>query len=254
MLTTVIIDDESKVRETLRQMLNIYCPNIKIVGEADGVESGYSCINKLKPEVVFLDMQMNDGNGFDLLKRLSPIDFQLIIVTAYQEYAIKAFKYSALDYLLKPIDPTDLISAVEKISETYNKTETKNKFDALLANTQSSESNCRKLVLKTINGIHIVNTADIIRCESHNNTTEFIFTGSAPIRVSKTLKEYEDLLSECGFVRCHQSHLVNLHFIAKVMRFPTPSVRMTDNSIIPVAIRKKELLKLIDSSDSKTNI
>jgi two-component system LytT family response regulator len=161
-------------------------------------------------------------DGFDLLKRLSPIDFQLIIVTAYQEYAIKAFKYSALDYLLKPIDPTDLISAVEKISETYNKTETKNKFDALLANTQNSESNCRKLVLKTINGIHIVNTADIIRCESHNNTTEFIFTGSAPIRVSKTLKEYEDLLSECGFVRCHQSHLVTTFHCKICMSFPSP--------------------------------
>jgi len=246
MLNAVIIDDESKVRETLRQMLTIYCPNISIIGEADGVESGYKAITNLGPDVVFLDMQMNDGNGFDLLKRFVPISFQLIIVTAYQEYAIKAFKYSALDYLLKPIDPTDLIAAVEKISISYNQTETRSKFDALLANSTNLESNCKKLVLKTINGIHVVDTQQIIRCESHNNTTEFIFTDSEPIRVSKTLKEYEDLLADCGFFRCHQSHLINQKHIVKVMRFPSPAIKMSDNTTIPVAIRKKDLLKLID--------
>jgi len=246
MLSAVVIDDESKVRETLKQMLSIYCPNINVIGEADGVESGYRIITTQNPDVVFLDMQMNDGNGFDLLNKFSPINFQLIIVTAYQEYAIKAFKFSAVDYLLKPIDPSDLISAVEKISTSYNQTETKSKFDALLSNTVNQESSSKKLVLKTISGIHVVDTDNIIRCESHNNTTEFIFKDNVPIRVSRTLKEYEDLLDDCGFIRCHQSHLVNQKYIVKVMRFPTPAIRMSDNSEIPVAIRKKDLLKGIE--------
>ncbi|MGE0077920.1 MAG: LytR/AlgR family response regulator transcription factor [Bacteroidales bacterium] len=247
MFNAVIIDDESKVREVLKQMLNIYCPNIKVIGEADGVESGHRCIYNLKPEVVFLDMQMNDGNGFDLLRRVSPINFHLIIVTAYQEFAIKAFKYSALDYLLKPIDPTDLIAAIEKISTTYNQSETQNKFEALLTNTSNQESTNKKLVLKTISGIHVVDTDQILRCESHNNVTEFILTEGDPIRVSKTLKEYEELLAECGFIRCHQSHLINSVFISKVIRFPSPSIKMTDGTLIPVSIRKKEVLKEIDA-------
>jgi len=246
MLNAVVIDDESKVRETLKQMLSIYCPNINVIGEADGVESGHRIITTQNPDVVFLDMQMNDGNGFDLLNKFSPINFQLIIVTAHQEYAIKAFKFSAVDYLLKPIDPSDLISAVEKISASYNQTETKSKFDALLSNSKNQESITKKLVLKTINGIHVVDTDTIVRCESHNNTTEFIFTEGAPIRVSRTLKEYEDLLADCGFVRCHQSHLVNQKYITKVIRFPTPTIRMADSSEIPVAIRKKDLLKDIE--------
>ena len=246
MLSAVVIDDESKVRETLKQMLSIYCPNINVIGEADGVESGYRIITTQSPDVVFLDMQMNDGNGFDLLNKFSPISFQLIIVTAYQEYAIKAFKFSAVDYLLKPIDPSDLISAIEKISASYNQTETKSKFDALLSNSINHESTSKKLVLKTINGIHVVDTDTIIRCESHNNTTEFIFKDNAPVRVSRTLKEYEDLLADCGFIRCHQSHLVNQKYITKVIRFPTPTIRMADNSEIPVAIRKKDLLKGIE--------
>ncbi|MCB8964059.1 MAG: response regulator transcription factor [Bacteroidales bacterium] len=250
MLTAIVIDDENKVRETLKQMLTIYCPNISIVGEADGVASGYSCICKLNPDVVFLDMQMNDGNGFDLLRRFNPITFQLIIVTAYQDYAVKAFKYSAVDYLLKPIDPTDLITAVEKISISYNQSETKAKFDALISNSTKPEAKNKKLVLKTVVGIHIVETDSIIRCESHNNTTEFIFTDTAPIRVSRTLKEYEDLLSDCGFIRCHQSHLINPIHIVKVIRYPAPTIRTTDGFSIPVAIRKKDLLKVIESKES----
>ncbi|MGD9978458.1 MAG: LytR/AlgR family response regulator transcription factor [Bacteroidales bacterium] len=248
MLAAVIIDNETNVRETLKQMLHIYCPNINVTGEAEGVESGYRVISRLNPDVVFLDMQMNDGNGFDLLKKFIPVNFQVIIVTAYQEYAIRAFKYSALDYLLKPIDANDLVEAVEKLSKSFNQQEAKNMFDALLSNTANPNPSNKKLVLKTLNEIHVVDTSQIIRCESHNNITEFFFCNTAtPVRVSRTLKEFEDILSDCNFVRCHQSHLINIKHIVRVIKHPSPSIKMSDECIIPVSIRKKEILKLIDS-------
>lgn len=242
MYSALIIDDEAKVRETLHQMLNIYCPNVEVIAEASGVESGYEAIAKYNPDVVFLDVQMYDGTGFDLLTRFESPSFQIIIVTAYCEYAIDAFRYSALDYLLKPIDSTDLIDAVERLSKTVNISENKTKFSALNANLQNPAEKGGKLVLRMLDEVVVVDIDSIVRCEANNNTTIFFFNNSPSIKVSRTLREYEDLLSNKGFFRCHQSHLINKKHLLKVARFPVPTAKMDDGSQIPVSVRKQGLI------------
>lgn len=245
MVTAVIIDDEVRARETIQKMLNGFCPSVNIIGEANGVESGFNLINELKPEVVFLDIQMPDGTGFDLLKKFTTISFKFIIITAYQEFAVKAFKFSAIDYLLKPIDPSDLISAVGKIQETIRSEEINQKFQTFIENTQVSEGNPHKVVLKTFDSVIVVETKKIVRCESQNNYTFFYLTDNQKILVSRTLKEYDDMLSSTGFLRIHQSHLVNLKFVKNYKRFPESHIVLSDGTQIPVAIRKRELVENI---------
>lgn len=245
MFTAVVIDDESRVRETICNMLSVYCPNIKVVGQADGVESGYTLINKLSPEVVFLDIKMPDGTGFDLLKKFNSLNFHFIIISAYEEYAVKAFKYSALDYLLKPIDSTDLINAVDKVTKTINSEETNQKFEILLTNIDNAEKEIKKIILKTQDSIFVVDINSIVRCESQNNYTLFYLSDSSTVLVSKTLKEYDEMLSPLSFIRCHQSHLVNPKYIVKYTKHPVITIEMVDGSTIPVAVRKKDVIDKI---------
>ena len=248
MFTAVVIDDESKVQETICNMLSIYCPNINVIGKADSVESGYRLINELKPEVVFLDIKMPDGTGFDLLKRFPNLNFHFIVISAYEEFAIKAFKYSALDYLLKPIDSTDLINAVEKVTKTISSEETNQKFKTLLSNIDTSEKEIKKIILKTVDSIYVVDIEKIVRCESQNNYTMFYFLDKTKLLVSKTLKEYDELLTPLSFIRCHQSHLVNSKYITKLIKHPNLMIQMIDGSIIPVAVRKKDVVERINIS------
>jgi two-component system LytT family response regulator len=242
MITAVIIDDEALARDALENMVRLFCPNIQIVGQAFSVESGYNLIALLKPEVVFLDIQMPDGSGFDLLKRFSSIDFKFIIITAYQEFAVKAFRFSAIDFILKPIDPNELIVAVEKLQETIREEDINKKFQTLLENIQSDPLVPQKIILKTFDSVIVVDKSTIIRCESNNNYTMFYFTDKPKVLVSKTLKDFDDLLSSSGFFRTHQSHLVNLKFVSTYKRYPESSVIMTDGTNIPVSVRKRELL------------
>ncbi len=245
MFTAVIIDDEPRVRDSLTKMLAIHCPTIKLVGQANSIETGYHIINHLKPEVVFLDIKMPDGTGFDLLKRFQKIDFYFFIITAYEEFAIKAFKFSALDYLLKPIDPSDLIKAVDKLTSKINVEETNRRVNLLMANMEANEMESNKLVLKTIDNIYIVETKDIVRCESLNNCTKFFTVNLQEILVSKTLKDYDELLTPLGFIRCHQSHLVNKNFVQSFHRFPNPLLKLKNGVIVPVSMRKRgELSKI----------
>lgn len=242
MMTAVIIDDEALARESLQNMLKLFYPNLEVIGEADNVTSGVETIKRLNPNVVFLDVQMPDGSGFDLLAQFESINFKFVIITAYQEYAIRAFKFSAIDYILKPIDPTDLINAIEKLFETIREEETNSKFQTFIANTHINEKEPQKLLLKTIDELVVANVKSIIRCESQNNYTMFHFTDRAGVLVSKTLKEYEDLLSGSGFFRVHQSHLVNLLHVKKYNRFPESRIILSTNEIIPVAVRKRSIL------------
>ncbi|MCB9000375.1 MAG: response regulator transcription factor [Bacteroidales bacterium] len=243
MVNAVIIDDETKVREVLVLLLRNYCPNVHVIGQANSVKTGYEVIVKSNPNLVLLDMQLSDGNGFDLLRKFSSISFGLIIITAYQEYAIRAFKYSAIDYLLKPIDPIELSNAIDRLSKTSENNLINQQFEALLANTESKNPPDKKIVLKTIDEIHVINTSEIIRCEAHNNQTTFVIQDYENITVSKTLKEYEDLLSEDGFVRCHQTHLVNKKHVKDKNYIPVLSFTMSNGDIVPISYRKKFLLK-----------
>lgn len=243
MLSALIIDDEDRVRETLIHMLSAYCPNINVIGQADSVASGYEKIVAIKPDVVFLDVKMPDGSCFELLKKFDKVDFRFIIITAYEEYAIQSFKVSALDYLLKPLDSTDLINAVAKLTKVISNEETNLKLNTLLSNSDGGKNDSKKIVLKTLEGIFVVDSDDIIRCESHNNYTTFHLKDKSTILVSKTLKEYEELLVPLSFFRCHQTHLVNIKHINKYTKYPNTILEMADGSNIPISARKKEAVE-----------
>lgn len=241
MLRTIIIDDEESVRKTLGKLLNQYCPNVKILGEASGVESGAKAIKKHHPDLVLLDIKMDDGTGFDLLKKLEPVDFKIIFITAYDQFAIKAIKFSALDYILKPIDPDDLTSAIGKADKLVLN-ELNKQLDTLSDNMLTSDRMKKKIILKTFDNIHLVKLTDIIYCESDDNYTNFHLLNNKTILVSHTLKEYDEMLAEFGFFRAHKSYLINLTHIERFEKAEGGSVILVDEIKIPVASRKKEQL------------
>ena len=246
LLRTIIIDDEESVRRTLQKLLKSYCPGVKLVGEAEGVGSGKKAIKKHHPDLVLLDIKMDDGTGFDLLKQLEPVDFKVIFITAYDQYAIHAIKFSALDYLLKPVDPDDLIEAVSK-AEKLVLNELNQQLDALAANMDTHDRLKKKIILKTFDHIHLVNVNDIVYCESDDNYTRFHLANEKTILVSTTLKEYEEMLGEYGFVRAHRSYLVNLGHIETFEKAEGGAIILSNDIKVPVSTRKKDqLLELLD--------
>lgn len=239
-IRTVIIDDESNAREAIKAMLDFNFEDIDVVGEADGVFDGLKVISELSPDLVFLDIRMGDGTGIDLLQRLDEINFSLIFLTAYDEYALKAFKYSATDYLLKPIDIDDLATAIDKVKK--NMSHPQIDVQALLESLKPNNATEKKIVLKTSDAIHLVKISSIIRCEASGNYTQFFFDGRKPLMVSKPLKDFDEILSESSFFRCHQSHLININRIDHINKRDGFAVVLTDGSNIPVATRKKDSL------------
>ena len=240
MIRTIIIDDEKTSRDTLKGLLKRYCKNVEVVSEADGYKSGIEEIKKHNPDVIFLDIQMPDGSGFKLLEDIDNIDFEVIFSTAYDQFAIKAIKYSALDYLLKPINPEDLINSVEKLELKIEKGKDNTGVKFLLNTIKSPATDTKKIVLSTSEGMHIVDIDNIIRCEAEDYYTKFFLKVGKVIMVSKTLKENEELLAEYNFIRPHKSHLVNLKYIKTFLRMDGGCIEMTDGSQIPVSRRKRE--------------
>tara|TARA_B100000809_G_scaffold266837_1_gene332052 strand:+ start:1083 stop:1829 length:747 start_codon:yes stop_codon:yes gene_type:complete len=234
-LSAVIIDDEPKGRQTLNSYLDLYCDDVKLLGDADSVISGAKLINKTKPDLVFLDIMMGDGTGFELLERCQNLDFSVIFVTAHEEYALKAFKYSAVDFLLKPIDEDLLIQAVDKT----NKSKDSNSLSARLDTLLSNQKQLKKLAIPTINSVEIVHVEDIIRLEADGNYTS-IFIDNNKITSSKTLKEFDQILSGSTFFRIHKSHLVNLDKVVRYIQGDGGTVITEDGSEIEVARRRKE--------------
>jgi two-component system LytT family response regulator len=237
MIDTVIIDDEQAAQITLMKFLQMHCSNVNIVGTADGVEEGLKLLKNKSIDLVFLDIKMNDGTGFDLLKRLPSIDFNLVFTTAYDEYALKAFKYSAIDYLLKPIDPLELIDAVAKVTPS-NTDNSAQRVDSMLELYQDKKFD--KIAIPSVDESHFVRISDIIRCEASSNYTIIYLTTGKRIVAPKTLKEFEELLTSEGFFRVHQSHLINLSHIQKFLKTKN-KLRMTDASEVEVSRRKKTL-------------
>ncbi|MCC7455234.1 MAG: response regulator transcription factor [Crocinitomix sp.] len=234
MIRAIIIDDIAEARAVLKSDLENYCPSIEVVGEAEGVVTGAKCINELKPDLVFLDIQMNDGSGFDLLEILPIKNFKLIFTTASDEYALKAFKFSAVDYLLKPIDPDELMEAV-------NRVEHQEKASERISLLKENLNHPKRIALNTLDKIHIVQVAEIVRCESSVNYTMFYFTDDTKLLVTKTLKEFDQLLSDHDFIRVHQSHLINVKFI-KGFTKSDGYIFLKDGTKIPVSTRKKQVL------------
>ncbi|MEN8226087.1 MAG: LytTR family DNA-binding domain-containing protein [Bacteroidota bacterium] len=240
MIRGIIVEDERHSRETLRGMLDRYCKNVVVVAEADSYRGGLETIREYKPDVVFLDIQMPDGSGFRMLEELEQIDFEIIFTTAFDEFAIKAIKYSALDYLLKPIDPEELVNATRKVETKLSTLEVNQNIQVLLDNIKSRDAESHKIVLSTSEKIHVIETDQIIRCESDNYYTRFFLADGKKILVSKTLKENEELLSDHNFIRPHKSHLVNVKFIKGFLRSDGGYIEMTDGSKVPVSRRKRE--------------
>jgi len=241
MIRTLIIDDEENIRLRLKDMILENFPQITVVGEADGVESGVKAIESLKPELVLLDIQMDDGNAFDLLKRVKQIPFKVIFATAYEEYALKAIKFSALDYLLKPVSVDDLRIAFIKAEEQIM-TDLKLQLAALQNNLRSPKN--KTIALRTSEKIYLLDVNNIIRCEADRSYTYFFVSEQKKHIVSQPMKEFEDMLSEYGFIRIHKSHLINMSFIESFDKADGGYIILKDKTEIPVSRRKKsELLE-----------
>jgi two-component system LytT family response regulator len=240
MIRAVIVEDEKKSQEALIALLSRHCKQVDVIGVAEGVREALDLIPEKNPDVIFLDIQMPDGSGFKLLELLDKHNFEVVFVTAYDQYAIKAIKYSALDYLLKPVIPEDLIRAVEKVETRKQTLRLNQNIKVLLENLRSSREKPSKIVLNTAEQIHVVDIDTIIRCESDNYYTRFFFTNNKTLLISRTLKENEELLSEYGFIRPHKSHLVNLKYIKGYSKVDQGQILMTDGTLIPVSRRKRE--------------
>lgn len=247
MITAVLIDDDANLRNGMKGLLARYAPEIKIIGEADSVQTGVETMKLLEPQVVFMDIQLGEGTGFDILEAIAhqkgKSTSHIVFITAHEQYAIKAFRFSALDFLLKPVDPEELEKVIVKIKDTLSKKDNYAHIDLLLENIRKKVDNFKRIALSTSDGIHLFEISDIIRCESEDNYTKFHIKNNKPILISKTLKEYEELLTEHGFERIHQSHLINLSYLKSYIKKDGGYVVMADNSNLPISQRKKERLQ-----------
>lgn len=239
MIKALIIDDENRTRELIAKMISSFGFDIEAIPAGENVKSGIQAIEEIKPDIVFLDIQMPDGTGFDVLKSVNNKNFEVIFITAHEEFAIKAIKFSALDYLLKPIDPSELRAAVEKAIKTIDEKKEETQFDALQYNIQPNQK--RRLVLKTQESVYVVELDEIIRCEADRNYTSFFLTGGKKILVSKTLKEYEILLTGHNFLRVQQSHLINLDYVDRYDKGNGGCVVMKDGSEVPLSPAKRDI-------------
>lgn len=243
-LKTIIIDDEPKARKAIANIIEKYFPDIIIAETADNVKSGIAALKSHKPEIVFLDIQLGNSTGFDLLKEFGAINFKVIFITAYEKYAIKAFRFSAIDYILKPINPDDLIEAIKKTEAILNTENMNIKLNILLANR---EKETKKIVLRTSDSLKVANIQDIVRCEADGNYTRIYFNHGNKILVSRSLREFDEMLTEYGFFRVHNAHLINMAYLERCEKTKGGNVYMKDRAEIPVAFaRKQSLIKALE--------
>lgn len=247
MIKAVIIDDEKRARTFLKGHLTVFCPEITLIGEAENVSFGIKVIKETSPDLVFLDIKMPDGSGFDLIEKLlkeesKGLKFKIIFTTAYDQYAIKAFKFSALDYLLKPVDPEELVAGVKKLKLNTVVNSVNESMDVLIHNVKSLHNLNKKIALNTSDKTHICKIDDIIRCQSDGGYTTFFIKNMPPIMTSKSLVETEELLKEYQFERIHKSHLINMNYLRTYIKTDGGYVIMENGDEIPVSNRKKEYL------------
>jgi two-component system, LytTR family, response regulator len=239
MIRSIIVDDELKSRESLKILLEDFCEDVEVKALCQNVEEAVAAIERYDPQIVFLDIQMQRETGFDLLAQLKKTDFEIIFTTAYSEYAIKAFKFSAIDYLLKPIDIGELKRAVEKVEKKLSGN-IATRLERLIENLKPPSPQSYKVALPTADGLVFVKIEDIIYCEASSNYTNIYTLDGKKHIVSRTLKEYEDLLEDHNFFRVHNSHLINLSCIKKYVRGEGGYVIMVNDVSLDVAKRKKD--------------
>ncbi len=241
-LRALVIDNETDIRESVLSLVTMFCPEISELSSANSVSSGIEKIRIFKPDLVFLDVELGDGTGMSLLSHFTEFTFDVIFITAHNKYAVDAFRLSAIDFLLKPINPEELISAVQKVIEKKEKNILLSQLKILNENYKSTISAEAKIVLKDADSIFFVKTKDIIRCESDGAYTTFHLLNKEKIVISKTIKEYDDLLNPFGFLRTHQSHLVNSFYIKRFDKNDGGVLVLTDNYSVPVSQRKKDFI------------
>ncbi|MEM9894794.1 MAG: LytTR family DNA-binding domain-containing protein [Bacteroidota bacterium] len=241
-IRTLVIDDESAFIGNLESILQSRDSSLELVGDARSVEEGLQKIDELEPELVFLDIQMEDGTGFDLLDRCERKDFKVIFVTAYDQYAIEAFRFSAVDYLLKPVVSTDLWSSVDRAVANIEKSRVELQINVLMENIHSLSKEKKKLVLREADVLHVVRLEEILWCAADGSYTAFHLEGGTKIIVSQHLKEFEEILDKNGFFRAHRSYLVNVNKIRKFDKREGGIIYLDGGSALPVSVRKKEKL------------
>lgn len=240
MIRAILIDDEIDSIRMLQQLLQKYCPEVCIAGTADGVESGAELILAHRPDLVFLDIEMTHGNAFDLLNLLQPVTFQVIFVTAFDDHAVRAFKYSAVDYLLKPVNIGELCAAVDKLSRRFAEKNVLERVNVLLGHLGGGDPGDQKIAIPTQNGFMFTYFRDIVHLEAKGTYTIFRLTNGEKVMASKTIKEFEELLPEAIFYRIHHSHIINLTKIKKYQKGRGGQVMMEDDSLLEVATRRRE--------------
>lgn len=240
MISAIIVDDEQKGRESLKMLVNEYCPQVEILALCSNVADAYTNIVKLNPDLVFLDIQMKEETGFDLLKKFDKVNFEVIITTAHSNYAITAIKYSAIDYLLKPIDIAELKESANRVVEKKSAPDLLQRLGNLIENVKVSSVEDYKLAIPSSDGLMFIKATEIIYCEAEGNYTNFFLRNGKKNIVSKTLKEYENILNNHQFFRVHHSYLVNLKEIVKYTRGDGGFVTMSNGVNLDVSKRKKE--------------
>jgi len=240
MFRTIIIDDEIKAQNSLKKIIDEYCTDIEIIDTANNVSEGIKSIKTNKPQIVFLDIEMPDGTGFDVLKNIDLTNISVVFCTAHNDFAIKAFRYNAIDYILKPLDIDNVISATKKAIASLKLNEKDIAIKHLLSFYQNEDKKNEKIILKTASDIYVVEIKDIIHCESEGSYTTFYTENNKKITISKNLKEYETILKPHNFIRTHQSHLVNLNYIERLHKASGGYLVMKNGSQIPISTRKKE--------------
>ncbi len=238
-MKTVIIDDQAATRSKLKKLLAVHAPQLELIGEAESVATGNILLQQVEPELLLLDVEMGDGTGFDLLAQLSEINFKVVFITAHDGFAIRAFKYSAIDYILKPVDPEDLKRAIERAQANQTPKSSSKNIEVLLSNQQQAE---QKLLLNDADNVYLVNQNDVVRLESESNYTRFYLTNGQVVLIARTLKEFAEVLVAPLFFRPHRSHLINLNHFGRLDKKNGGTIYMRDGSSLPVATRKKEQL------------
>lgn len=246
MLKAILVDDEESNLSSLKEKLNRHCPQISIVATCDSAQKGIAAINSLQPDIVFLDIEMPVMNGFLMLQELSYKNFELIFTTAYDHYAIKAIRYSALDYLVKPIDIEDLKIAVQRAEEKKLNQTSNHRLELLLENLSPKKNNFQRIAIPTAEGLQFVKVDDIVYLEANVNYTHIFLKGGEKYVVSHTLKDFEEMLDPETFLRIHHSHIINKNYAEKYIRGEGGQVVLSNGIVLDVAKRKKtEFLKAI---------
>lgn len=244
MLTAVLVDDEAGNNSNLMALLDKHCPQVKVLGSATTLEDALKLIDTTRPQILFLDIQMGNKTGFELLQRISHRNFEVIFVTAYSQYGVQAIKFAALDYILKPIDVEELRTSIDKVENKLKSMPQNSQLDFLIHQLSNKNPNLQRIALPMFNEIRYILVEDIVYCEADNTYTHFYLNAQDKLLVSKSLKEYSDLLKPYGFLRTHQSYLVNPKFVKSWLKEDGGVLLLMDNTRIPVSRPNRDKVRM----------